>query len=316
MKKKEYDLILIDSGVSLYEDEVISFEEINMFPDGKNSNCFHGTSSLRTVANLYPEVKCLSLKITNEFEESSTKRLIKSLEFVKDVNCKVILIAFSCLERDKELEKICDELMKAGKVIIAPLFNGFEESYPACYSSVIGVRGARLTDDSYFRFFIERPIQGVFNSSSSIQIIRGKSYIFSGNSRASALATGEILNVCNGDKKISKEKIEEILCSNSDFFGSRIKYSNEVIRIAIENEIEKIKPGTVKECIYQKDLFLIGFGKQEIIKLIDRIIEIFPISKNYQIYVRDISTFEDIVAFVERGVLDEKCSTVDKKRTV
>lgn len=138
-------LAIIDSGVSLqhpdFKDDAveglsITQEEISQDFQDQNG---HGTAIYGILRDTREYCSIVNIKILDA-DEAKESTLIAALRYclahhVQLVNISAgLTICFS-----NELEKICQELEAAGTIIVSAFANDGSVSYPAAYSSVIGV---------------------------------------------------------------------------------------------------------------------------------------------------------------------------------
>ncbi len=149
------------------------------------------------IKSICPDVEFISIPILNKEGFSNSDNLEKALTYCLDIHCHIINLSLAILDNeDNKIEELCTKLSKQNKVIISSVRNNFIDSKPAKYSSVIGVRGSGFSSiDKYW-----------FNSNYEIQLITdmtpvftdpqlNRHFIFSGNSKATAVATGLIAKI-------------------------------------------------------------------------------------------------------------------------
>lgn len=149
-----FDFIIIDSGLNTNHQKVLGakYKGIHLYyaeQQGKIVEDFeiedkigHGTAVFYTIWKENKNAKILIVKIFDDEVEVSEKLLIDSLRYISQ-KYQGKIINLSCginsCEMGNELKDICDFLEKNGSILVAAFANDGSISYPAAYSSVIGV---------------------------------------------------------------------------------------------------------------------------------------------------------------------------------
>lgn len=138
-------LAIIDSGVNLqhpdFKDDTI--KGLSITQEGITQNFQdqngHGTAIYGILCDIKEYCDILNIKILDA-DEAKEAALIAALQYCLAHHVQLINISAGltiCFS--DELEKVCQELETAGTVIISAFANDGSVSYPAAYSSVIGV---------------------------------------------------------------------------------------------------------------------------------------------------------------------------------
>lgn len=147
--RKNYDVVIIDSGFNIQEGTLvdgISIENQNgEFVIGNNlsDQVGHGTIIHTVICKKIKSEKVFCIKLANGQQgENDINSLLLALEYVKkNISCKIINISLGIKtdENLKALYNICAELASLGIVIVAAFDNEGCHSFPAAFDCVIGV---------------------------------------------------------------------------------------------------------------------------------------------------------------------------------
>jgi len=162
--KRKIKVAVIDSGV---DEKHPSLNGINI-----TGNDIYSKSGIVTIGNDFRDqighgtaicsilAKCDNVEITmfKIYEENNliadTECLTYALNHIKDnCNCDVIHLSLGVREYSSELDQVCTELAKMGKIIVSAFDNDMAMSFPAALDCVIGVdihNECRRTDDFMF----------------------------------------------------------------------------------------------------------------------------------------------------------------------
>lgn len=159
--KKDVTVVILDSGVD------------RTHPIFNNSNCNfvsltaqedlidligHGTAVCSIISRYGAVQKAYVGKILEE--EVDISALVRQLWFIHDnISCDIINLSLGVLFDYSELKEVCDALDKKGIIIVSAFDNGGAISYPAAYSSVIGVDSSpRCVKSNDFVYVENSPI--------------------------------------------------------------------------------------------------------------------------------------------------------------
>ncbi len=146
-------------GISIYlDDNTGSYKICDDFNDQNG----HGT----IVANIIEShIQCADLfivKIFGDEEEIETEKLIFALDYLAcEIHPQLIHLSMgvSFCDRIGDLKVICENLAREGTIIISAYDNDGSLSYPAAFSSVIGVESSsKIRKTTEYFFLQESPI--------------------------------------------------------------------------------------------------------------------------------------------------------------
>ncbi|CAI6081475.1 hypothetical protein PAECIP112173_03218 [Paenibacillus sp. JJ-100] len=228
-------LVIIDSGIddltlggSLvkeyeYDKGLGKWNEVSQSFDHSG----HGTACASIIKKKIPSVSIISLRILNKESKTSITALNSALKFCLELDSALIhlSLATTSIERVPDLKATCELLKKEGKIIVCSESNTSRFSYPASFSSVIGVRGSFFENEEELWFNPNYTIQAVASLVPEYTTRSANQYMFmGGNSKAAALVTSEIIRYMReGDLKF--ERILQRLESQA----SRREWSEGVI---------------------------------------------------------------------------------------
>lgn len=180
--------------------------------DDKNG---HGTACSSIIKKEFKGVEIFSVKVLDDDGKSNVQILEESLKYLLKTNIRLINLSLSLLnnEMTHDLYEICNELERNNKIIVCSLANGFEESYPAIFDNVIGVKGFILEDENSFWYNKHKKIQCIIDNNSYFYCDLNNSYKLFGkcNSQAAAKLTGKIARILSVDPDISIENLNQKL---------------------------------------------------------------------------------------------------------
>lgn len=220
------NVIIIDSGIDMNNKDFsecvidgLSFEydsdkKALIKKDTYNDENGHGTSCASVIRRISSNVNMFIIKILNKEAKTYSKVLLESLKYTRNINIRVLnlSIATTSEEYKDELYEVCNELYKQGKIIICSLENSSKDSFPAVFKNVIGVRGMLFTDLYNYWYNSTKKIQCVADMTPVlVPALDNKYKMFGGNSKATSLFTGLILNILDKNNNISFEELNQLL---------------------------------------------------------------------------------------------------------
>lgn len=202
-----YDVIICDSGKSIYQDDVKFVDVGNGFIDENG----HGTKIINLIKLISPVTKIISIKILNRKNECNLEELLLALNKCNHIDAKVICLPLS-IDKEKynyELEESINNLYNNGKVIVCAKHNRMNNSIPARFRSTIGVQNGKYKN---FKFYnTKNEIQcRILQNNAIVKSIDGKYSRISGNSLACALFTSHVINTIQKTKIYDFKKLEDI----------------------------------------------------------------------------------------------------------
>lgn len=212
-------VVVIDSGI---DSVIVENETIDVLHKGNLDKCGHGTACAMVIKSMAPNVNLVSIPILNENAEATSDELESVLKFCCKVECNIINLSLSVSHlHTKNLKKICGELRKQGKIIVSSVTNRKYISVPASYDTVLGVRGKVFSSSFTYWFDAQKKIQLITDMTPIFTDFRLKRYfIFSGNSKAAAIASGLIANYFSNGLIESIEDLTECMqrkCEKSNW---------------------------------------------------------------------------------------------------
>lgn len=149
MLKRKINIVIIDSGVSAHKDIKDNFNGVHFHlidneivtDNDISDHIGHGTAITFLVNKYLPEANVFCIKIYDN-EYCNPALLVKALDYVdKNIACDVVNISLGAVSVDdlSELREKCDSLNRKGTIVVSAFDNNGTLSYPAAFSSVIGV---------------------------------------------------------------------------------------------------------------------------------------------------------------------------------
>lgn len=180
--------------------------------DDKNG---HGTACSSIIKKEFKDVDIFSVKILDDNGKCNIQILEEALKYLLKTNIRLINLSLSVLTNEmvNDLHEICNDLETNNKIIVCSLANGFDESYPAMFDNVIGVKGFILEDENTLWYNKREKIQCIIDNNPYFYCDLNNSYKLFGkcNSQATAKLTGKIASILYMEPDISLEKLHEKL---------------------------------------------------------------------------------------------------------
>ncbi|WP_148552109.1 S8 family serine peptidase [Paraclostridium bifermentans] len=317
-KTHEYLKDNIIGGISFEPDD-----KYILISDDYEDDNGHGTACASIIKKEFKDVEIFAIKVLNNDGKSSIQILEEALKYLLDKDIKIINLSLSVIESEgvEDLKIICDKLTLQGKIIVCSLANGYEESFPAIFENVIGVKGFILEDENSFWYNKNKNIQCIMDNNPYMNCYINNSYRLFGkcNSQASAKLTGKVAKFLfeYGDMtfyEISNKL--ELLCRKSDWCNKDLIKSKRFPNFKdisfldeynILNEISKILVNFlgVKSCdLYKYSLFneVIGLNDVNCYELIKILEKKFKISLEYL----NISRYDFLSIYTLTDLINKK----------
>ncbi|CEN23292.1 serine protease [[Clostridium] sordellii] len=175
----------------------------------------HGTACASIVKNEFNNVEFIVIKVLDKYGRTNIQILEEALKILVEKDIDIINLSLSVMKSEmvKDLYNICEDLTNKGKIIVCSLANGFNESYPAIFDNVIGVKGFTLEDEDFFWFNRDKKIQCVIDNNPYFQCHLNNTYNLFGksNSQAAAKFTGKIARIMSESNNINFNNIYDTL---------------------------------------------------------------------------------------------------------
>jgi hypothetical protein len=245
---KNINIAVIDTGVdinSIYNKKNIIIDkkiQPDYFEKSVSDENGHGTCCINTILMKSKNINIFPVKIYNEEGRTSSYFLLEALEKLIPSNIDLINISASSenCSCENEMNLVCDELNRKGKVVICSQSNNYmcKPCIPTKFKSVIGVNGdEKIFKDEHYFYSKDREFQ--ISGNSKYRLIKGlNGHItdFGGNSRLSSIITGEVANIMIEIGSKNLEQIENKLIEKS-LFNEKVKnnITNLNYRILMDN---------------------------------------------------------------------------------
>lgn len=197
-------VILLDTGIdkSTFKDCLVGGN--HFYAKGHSIYCDdnfeddngHGSACAHIIKSVFPSAQFYVIKVLDRNAETIYPVLETALEHCINLDYHLINLSLAMLDHNvnSKFSKLCDKLRIKGKILLSSVHNGYKESYPASYRSVIGVRGSLFLDSENFWYNLNSRIQCIADISPSFtHRSLDRYFMFGGNSKACALVSGLIL---------------------------------------------------------------------------------------------------------------------------
>lgn len=318
--KHEYLKENIDEGIAF----VWTKDDYIAISDNYEDDNGHGTACASIIKNELEDVELTVIKVLDKYGRTNIQILEEALKSLIDKDIDIINLSLSVVKSEMvgDLYKICEELNKKGKILVCSLANGFNESYPAVFDNVIGVKGFILGDKDYFWYNSNKKIQCIADNNPYFNCNINNSYKLFGkcNSQAAAKITGKIAQILSKEPNISLNELHnklEHLSQKTTWKDSELIYSkkypdykenlyekNNIILIKTAECVKEVLSISKEDdSLYNYSLFnkYVGLTYDKCFDLIQRLEEKFNINFKYM----DISRY-DLVSIYTLTELVEK----------
>jgi hypothetical protein len=324
---------ILDTGIYRYHDYLkdnkitgISYECIHNYmfeTDSYGDENGHGTACASIIKKELNNVELIAVKVLDKFGNSNLELIEEGLRLILESDIRIVLMNISVKDgKDiKRLHEICCELYEKDKIIICPTDNTANESYPAVFSGVIGVKGSILNKKDIFWYNEKAKIQCVIDSNARMVCNTDNNYTLSDrcNSYAAAKLTGKVARLLNENPMLSFESLNkklEILSKKNNWTSSDLKEAqrNPDFKVGLyknDNQLFLTVVDIIKEFlnipkednfIYECSLFnkYIGLNRNNCYYLLRRFEECFGIEFDFMNISRhDLLSIYSITELVE-----------------
>lgn len=237
-------IAVLDSGIRTTHPKLAQykFSGYNIANDSCNieDRLGHGTAITGIIKNLVPRAEIFMVKLFDDDYYIDFSDLCNALEYVyNNIDFHVLNLSVGlteCPDHNK-LENLCDMLSKKGIVVSA--FDNFGAiSYPAAYSSVIGVDGTLEYANPWEFDYIEDTIINIRGKGGNQRILwTDPDYMIQGGSSfACAHITGLIAKMVQKDKLSKKDILYELRANAMNIYEPR-NYQDNSPKFTINNAI-------------------------------------------------------------------------------
>lgn len=289
----------------------------------------HGTSCASIIKNEFDNVEIFAMKILDKNGKCNIQILEEALKYLINTNIRLINLSLSIMDSKfaNDLYNICNKLVNKDKIIVCSLANGFNESYPAIFDNVIGVKGFVLESENAFWYNKNKKIQCVMDNNPYLTCHLDNSYKLFGkcNSQAAAKLTGKIAKILSTKNNITlnqlHKKLENLATSNNwfdedfseikryaDFKFDLYKRDNERL-ITVKNVLGRVlNIRDDEEKLYNLGLFSneIGLNYDGCFNIIKELERELNIKFNYRKISRyDFASIYTLVELIEKNLKGE-----------
>lgn len=175
----------------------------------------HGTVCASIIKNKFSNVEFTVIKVLDKYGSTNIQILEEALKMLIEKDIDIINLSLSVMKSEmiSDLYNVCEDLKNKGTIIVCSLANGFNESYPAVFDNVIGVKGFTLETEDSFWFNKNKKIQCIMDSTPYFHCNINNTYKLFGkcNSQAAAKLTGEIANILSQNNNLNFNDLHDNL---------------------------------------------------------------------------------------------------------
>lgn len=241
---KSVKIVIVDSGIRTTHPKLAhyTFSGYNIIDGSDNieDNLGHGTAITGIIKNLVPCAEIFMVKIFDNDYYIDFSDLCNALEFIcNNVDFDVLNLSIGlteCPDHNK-LENLCNLLSKKGIVVSA--FDNFGSiSYPAAYSSVIGVDGTLEYTNPWEFDYIEDLTINIRGKGGNQRVLwSDPDYMIQGGSSfACAHITGLIAKMLQNNKLSKKDILSEFRTNAMNIYEAS-NYQDNYPKFKIKNAI-------------------------------------------------------------------------------
>lgn len=178
----------------------------------------HGTDCARLILAVAPEVSIVPLRVFCDKLETSPAVLCAALEWARTQRFDILNLSLSTSRLDARdyLYLLCEELRKAGTIIVSAARNGSHRGYPALFDSVIGVTFGKAGEDLDAARRANEPIDVVVEKGwFGPPLIPELHRPLHSTSFAAAFVTGCVARILSQEGRLKLEELRERLVEGS-----------------------------------------------------------------------------------------------------
>ena len=220
-------IAIIDSGiedVKNYEGVAVYYDNIKQeygICDNFYDKNGHGTIVTNIIKSQISDVDFFILKIFDEEDEVETDKLIFALKFLHDnIHPDIVHLSMGVTfcENISALEQICSDMVNANTVIVAAFDNNGAVSFPAAFTSVVGVESTKQIYKSKDYYYISNSPINILAIGTAQRLLGkdNKYYDVVGTSFSAPYITSAIAKIMASKQcKMSKQEVLKYLKSQS-----------------------------------------------------------------------------------------------------
>lgn len=131
----------------------------------------HGSACIEILQRMAPEVEIYPLRVFGRTLETSPETLATALRWAADLRLDVVNLSLGTLHMAAlvPLYRACEEVRRAGTILVAAAAAGEAGSLPAVFDSVIGVGAAHFANPWDFRFRADNAVECLGQGAWSLQ---------------------------------------------------------------------------------------------------------------------------------------------------
>ncbi len=179
----------------------------------------HGTAVASIIKKKAPDTELYAIKIFDQSLIVEQKILVESIRWAIDQNVDIINLSLGTtdVQVKQDLLDICKVATKKGIVIVAAEHNSAQESYPAYFPNVIGVKAGEIKGRYNYLFRRGESIECIApGTTQRVLWAGGREHIVEGSSFAAPHITGIIALIRQAFPKANLNEIRHILEVNAN----------------------------------------------------------------------------------------------------
>ena len=179
----------------------------------------HGTAVASIIKKKAPGTELYAIKIFDQSLIVEQKILVESIRWAIDQNVDIINLSLGTTDAQVKqvLLDVCKVATKKGIAIVAAEHNSGQESYPAYFSNVIGVKAGDIKGRYNYLFLRGEPIECIApGTTQRVLWAGGREHIVEGSSFAAPHITGIIALIRQAFPKANLNGIRNILEVNAN----------------------------------------------------------------------------------------------------
>lgn len=245
----------------------------------------HGTAVASIIKKKAPGTELYAIKIFDQSLIVEQKILLESIRWAIDQNVDIINLSLGTTDAQvkQNLLDVCQVAVNKNIAIVAAEHNSGQESYPAYFSNVIGVKAGDIKGRYNYLFRAGEPIECIApGTTQRVLWAGGREHIVEGSSFAAPHITGIIALIIQAFPKANLNDIRHILDVNANREVQQRIPPGRRIRVPISQTPQSFDPNNIKRAViypYNKEMHsLVRFRDLlnfEIVGIAD------PIAKGY-----------------------------------
>ena len=204
----------VDKGICF----AVSSDGVHTSQDYRDTSG-HGTAVASIIHKKAPDAELYAVKIFDNALVVDQKILMESICWAMDQNVDIINLSLGTTDAQikQRLFDVCQRATEKGIAIVAAEHNAGQESYPAYFSNVIGVKAGAIKGRYNYLFRAGEPIECIApGTAQRVLWAEGREHIVEGSSFAAPHIAGILALIKQAFPKANPNELKRVLAANSE----------------------------------------------------------------------------------------------------